>query len=213
MSCPIPADMSKCTPKSRCTSGACAGVAYDPSNPCPDGARFDLFRCECLVETGWVYSRQVSTGLCEQFGASGSPYLCPGSFVTSTGRTYYGNYVEGDPIPTLAWEASTSWEVGGQKSGIMSLGQNITAQLEPDVQATSDNTPWDIPTTTAAVSGDQSTCTDTFSNCGAVRVGANVASSTLYFDLLPYPADKDAYCAGLTDEECFLVAYDDYGPG
>lgn len=206
------ANMEKCDPKRKCLFGPNEGEAYNPNDPCCGMGEFDSSTCDCILQTGWVYVRQVSTGFCYQFASGTETTICPDSFVTATGRLYYGNYAQGDPIPTLAWETSLAWEVGQETSGMISLGANITAELESGTQTTSDNTPWDIPQTLAAVTGDSSSCTQPFSNCGAVRLGDQVAESVLYFDLLPYPEDKEAYCSGLSDEECFYLAYDDYGP-
>lgn len=207
------ADMKKCNKKAKCLFGPNEGEAYDPKDPCCGTGEFDSLKCDCIVNNGWVYNRQVATGFCYEFGSSGPQQICEGSTLVDQGRQYYGNYAQGDPTPTLAWEASTDWEVGGEKSGIISMGSSITAVLSTNVIATSDNTPWNMPSTTATPSGDSDACTLTFSNCGAVRLGSESASSVLYFDLLPYPADKAGYCGGLGDAECFSKAYDDYGPG
>jgi len=47
MVCPTAANMEKCDPKCRCTSGPCANIAYDCANPCPDNSEFDPATCEC----------------------------------------------------------------------------------------------------------------------------------------------------------------------
>lgn len=46
MACPT-ANMDDCTKKCKCVGGACAGLAYDCSNPCGPGIEFNPATCEC----------------------------------------------------------------------------------------------------------------------------------------------------------------------
>ena len=208
-----PADMDDCFPKRKCIFGPNEGKAYNPNDPCCGVGVFDSSTCDCVIPNGWVYNRQVTTGFCYDFSSGVPSSICEGSYIVNEGRTYYGNYNQGDPTPTLAWEASLAWEVAGETSGMMALGDNIVAELEPETSTTSDDTPWNAPPTNAVASGDSSACTETFTNCGAVRLGNEVANSILYFDVLAYPEDKEGYCLGLDEDDCFYKAYDDYGPG
>jgi len=61
-----PPDMSSCSPKSRCTGGANAGLAYNPSDPCPAGTTFNSSSCDCDPEEDMM--------LVYYIGASATPY-------------------------------------------------------------------------------------------------------------------------------------------
>lgn len=54
-------DMSNCNKKLRCLTGVNAGLAYDPSDPCPIGSFFDELSCNCISQLpeGFGYWRWV----------------------------------------------------------------------------------------------------------------------------------------------------------
>jgi hypothetical protein len=103
--------MESCGKKCKCVGGACAGLAYDCSNPCDPGFRFDAATCECISEfatsfrvyfTEQQHDTQPCAGIvaepCDENGAcpttqgSGSRVISPNG--TSNLSFYINNFVE-----------------------------------------------------------------------------------------------------------------------
>jgi hypothetical protein len=212
------ADMSLCNVKKRCTVGPNLGVAYDPQNPCCGLGEFDEATCDCVILNGWLYVLETAVGFCYEFSSGPNPpTVCPNSTIVSYAASYLGSYDIGGELPPVAWETSLDWVVlseGAESTeGYLDFGESVTAEIKESLGSTSDNTAWELPISSVGVSSDISACTLPFTACGAVRLDDLSANSSLFYTVLPYPEDKDEYCSGLDDAECFLKAFNDYGAG
>ena len=72
MPCPKPADMAICDPKCRCSTGACAGIAFHCDDPCGGVGTFNSSTCECDATCASSWEIVYTSATSGDFGPCGA---------------------------------------------------------------------------------------------------------------------------------------------